>query len=73
MGHIELANGLNLIVIAPASDWLLARYTQGIGQTDLTTAHFYASLTELPVLIAPAQWIKAMWRHPATQSEIRLC
>ena len=67
MGHIELARWADLIIIAPASADIIARMTQGEAN-DLLTAVCLAS--RCPLVIAPAM-NQAMWRHAATQRNIR--
>ncbi|MFT8243037.1 bifunctional phosphopantothenoylcysteine decarboxylase/phosphopantothenate synthase [Roseomonas sp. BN140053] len=61
-GHIALARGHDLVVVAPASADRLARMAAGLSD-DLAGAALLA--TQAPVLVAPAMnW--AMWAHPAT-------
>ncbi len=67
MGHIELAKWADVILIAPASADFIARQTAGMADDLLTTL---CLATESPVLIAPAM-NQAMWKHPATQTNLR--
>ena len=66
--HIELADAVNLILIAPATANLIAQYAHGYAP-DLLTSILLA--TSAPVLIAPAMNGK-MWLHPATQHNVNL-
>ncbi len=63
VGHIRLARGADLIVVAPATADLMARAAQGLA-ADLAGAVLLA--TDRPVLMAPAM-NPAMWAHPATR------
>ena len=67
MGHIELARWADLILIAPATADLLARLAHGLAD-DLLTTLVLASAA--PLVVAPAM-NQAMWRHPATQDNLR--
>lgn len=67
MGHIELAKWADLIVVAPASADFMARYSQGMANDLLTTL---CLATEAPVALAPAM-NQAMWKHPATQTNLQ--
>ncbi|MBQ53843.1 MULTISPECIES: bifunctional phosphopantothenoylcysteine decarboxylase/phosphopantothenate--cysteine ligase CoaBC [Pseudomonas] len=66
MGHIELARWADLVLIAPATADLMARLTQGVANDLLTTL---VLATDAPVALAPAM-NQAMWRDPATQSNV---
>lgn len=68
MGHIELARWADLILIAPASADLIARLATGQGNDLLTTL---CLASNAPVALAPAM-NQAMWRHPATISNVAL-
>ena len=68
MGHIELARWADLILIAPATADLLARLAHGLAD-DLLTTLVLAS--PAPLVVAPAM-NQAMWRHPATQDNLRI-
>ncbi|NOG30629.1 bifunctional phosphopantothenoylcysteine decarboxylase/phosphopantothenate--cysteine ligase CoaBC [Halomonas sp. TBZ9] len=67
MGHIELARWADLIVIAPATADLMARLAQGMADDLLTTL---CLASDAPRLMAPAM-NQAMWRHLATQRNLR--
>lgn len=61
-GHIELADGADLLLIAPASASAIARLALGLADDALTCI---ALATRAPLLVAPAMNGK-MWSHPAT-------
>lgn len=67
MGHIELAKWPELILIAPASADLIARYSQGLANDLLSTLLL---ATRAPVAMAPAM-NQAMWLHPLTQRNVQ--
>lgn len=67
VGHIRLAREADLIVVAPATADILARMAEGRAD-DLATAVILAA--DKPVLVAPAM-NPQMWRHPATQRNLR--
>ncbi len=64
IGHIELADWPDLIVIAPATAHLLARAAHGLAD-DLASTILLA--TRAPILWAPAMNVQ-MWGHPRTKS-----
>ena len=66
IGHIRLARGADLVVVAPASADLLARMAAGL-TSDLASTVLLA--TRAPVLVAPAM-NPAMWEHPATRANV---
>lgn len=66
VGHIELADWPELVLVAPATADLLARAAGGLAN-DLASTVLLA--TKAPVLWAPAMNTN-MWRHPATQSNL---
>lgn len=63
MGHIELARWPDLVLVAPATANLMAKYAQGLSDDLLTTLLL---ATDRPVALAPAM-NRMMWGHPATQ------
>lgn len=67
VGHLELADSADLLLIAPATTHCLAKLAQGMAD-DIVSAT--ACATRIPILIAPAMHEK-MWLHPATQSNVR--
>ena len=62
IGHIRLARGADLVILAPATADRLARMAAGLGE-DLAGAVLLAA--RAPILAAPAM-NPAMWSHPAT-------
>lgn len=61
-GHIELADKASLLLVAPATANVIAKFSYGIADDALTSI---ALATQAPVLIAPAM-NGHMWQHPAT-------
>ncbi|TYC54108.1 bifunctional phosphopantothenoylcysteine decarboxylase/phosphopantothenate--cysteine ligase CoaBC [Rhodobacterales bacterium] len=66
VGHIRLARDHDLVLIAPATANLLAKFALGIAD-DLATSILLA--TDKPVLAAPAMNPK-MWQDPATARNV---
>ena len=66
IGHIELADWADAVVVAPATANLLARLAHGLAD-DLVTTLLLA--TRAPVLVAPAMNVN-MWEHPATRANV---
>ncbi len=66
VGHIELADWPDLVLVAPGTADLLARAAAGLAD-DLAATILLA--TRAPVLWAPAMNTN-MWRHPATQHNL---
>ncbi|HEY4244172.1 MAG TPA: bifunctional phosphopantothenoylcysteine decarboxylase/phosphopantothenate--cysteine ligase CoaBC [Kofleriaceae bacterium] len=67
IGHIQLADRADLVVIAPATANLLARLAAGQAD-DVVTA--IALATKAPVLLAPSMNVN-MWSHPLVQANAR--
>src|SRR3954454_11825632 len=67
IGHIQLADTAELLVIAPATADVIARLANGLANDLLTTV---ALACRAPLLLAPAMNVN-MWRHPATQANLR--
>jgi len=67
-GHIELADNADLLVVAPATANVIAKFANGIADDTLGAIHL---ATLAPVLIAPAMNGK-MWRHPATRRNVEI-
>jgi len=65
--HIAAARNADLLLIAPATANILAKFAHGIADDFLST--LYLSNTN-PVLIAPAMNVE-MWNHPATQANLK--
>jgi phosphopantothenoylcysteine decarboxylase / phosphopantothenate---cysteine ligase len=66
VGHIDLADWPDLVVVAPATADLLARAAAGMAD-DLASTVLLA--TRAPVLWAPAMNTN-MWSHPATRANL---
>jgi len=66
VGHIELADWPDLVLVAPATADLMARAAAGLAD-DLAACCLLA--TRAPVLWAPAMNTN-MWRHPATRHNL---
>jgi phosphopantothenoylcysteine decarboxylase / phosphopantothenate---cysteine ligase len=66
--HIAEAQSTDILVVAPATADLLARFAHGLADDFLTT--FYLA-TPAPVVVAPAM-NSEMWAHPATQANLRI-
>jgi len=64
MAHIALVRQSDLLLVAPCTANVMAKFAHGIADDLLTT--MYAAKADTPVLLAPAM-NPAMWQHPATQ------
>ena len=67
MGHLELAGWADRVVVAPATANTIAKLAHGLAD-DLVSTLCLA--TEAPLLLAPAMNHR-MWRHPATQANVK--
>jgi phosphopantothenoylcysteine decarboxylase / phosphopantothenate---cysteine ligase len=65
--HIRLAQENQLLVVAPATADLLAKFAHGLADDLLTTTYLAFTGT---VVLAPAMNTN-MWNHPATQSNVQ--
>ncbi|MBI5083833.1 MAG: bifunctional phosphopantothenoylcysteine decarboxylase/phosphopantothenate--cysteine ligase CoaBC [Acidobacteria bacterium] len=66
--HIGVAKENGILVVAPATADLLARFAHGLANDFLTTLYL---AFEGPVLLAPAM-NTAMWNHAATQANVEI-
>jgi phosphopantothenoylcysteine decarboxylase/phosphopantothenate--cysteine ligase len=66
--HIAEAQTTDILVVAPATADLLARFAHGLANDFLTTLYL---ATPAPVVVAPAM-NSEMWAHPATQANLRI-
>jgi phosphopantothenoylcysteine decarboxylase/phosphopantothenate--cysteine ligase len=66
--HITVAREADLLLVAPATANIIAKFAHGIADDFLSTV--YLSNTN-PVLIAPAMNVE-MWNHAATQANIKI-
>jgi phosphopantothenoylcysteine decarboxylase / phosphopantothenate---cysteine ligase len=64
--HIAVAQRTDLLLVAPATADIIAKFARGIADDFLST--LYLALTA-PVVVAPAMNVN-MWNHPATQENI---
>jgi phosphopantothenoylcysteine decarboxylase/phosphopantothenate--cysteine ligase len=64
--HTRLGQSADVVLVAPATATLLAKYAAGIAD-DLLTATLLA--TRAPVLVCPAMHTE-MWEHPATVANV---
>ena len=67
MGHIQLSRISELIIVAPATANLIAKFANGIAD-DLATTLILA--TDKKVLLAPSMNVR-MWNHVATKENIK--
>ncbi|MEZ5344051.1 MAG: bifunctional phosphopantothenoylcysteine decarboxylase/phosphopantothenate--cysteine ligase CoaBC [Pyrinomonadaceae bacterium] len=66
IAHVNFSQGIDLLLIVPATANIIAKFANGIAD-DFLTSTYLAS--DAPVLIAPAMNVE-MWDHPATQRNI---
>lgn len=64
--HIELARDLDLMIVAPATANLIAKFANGIADDLISTLYLQV---EAAVLIAPAM-SDPMWRKPSTARNV---
>lgn len=64
--HIAVARRTDLLLVAPATADILAKFARGIADDFLTTLYL---ATTAPVVVAPAMNVN-MWQHAATQENI---
>ena len=64
--HIAVAQRTDLLLVAPATADILAKFARGIADDFLTTLYL---ATTAPVVVAPAMNVN-MWNHRATQENI---
>lgn len=65
--HVRLAERADLLLVAPATADLIARFALGLADDALTSTHLAC---RAPIIIAPAMNVN-MLEHPATQQHIR--
>ena len=66
--HIEVAQSADLLLVAPATADILAKFALGLADDFLSTAHL---AFEGPLVLAPAMNTR-MWDHPATRENLAL-
>jgi phosphopantothenoylcysteine decarboxylase/phosphopantothenate--cysteine ligase len=64
--HIAVAQRIELLVVAPATANVLAKFAHGVADDFLTTLYL---ATKAPVVVAPAMNVQ-MWEHVATQENV---
>src|SRR5262252_453326 len=67
IGHIQLADRADLVIIAPATANVIARLAAGMADDAVAAI---ALATRAPVLVAPSMNVN-MWNHPLTQANVR--
>lgn len=67
IGHIQLADRADIVIVAPATANVIARLHAGLAD-DAVSAIVLA--TRAPVLLAPSMNVN-MWNHPVTQANVR--
>jgi phosphopantothenoylcysteine decarboxylase/phosphopantothenate--cysteine ligase len=65
--HIELTRGIDLLVVAPATANLLAKFALGFADELISTLYLQNTA---PVLLAPAM-SEAMWSHVSVQRNVQ--
>src|SRR6201998_4022745 len=66
--HIAVAQRTDLLLVAPATADIIAKFARGIADDFLTTLYL---ATTAPVVVAPAMNVN-MWNHAATQENIEM-
>ena len=66
--HIAVAQRTDLLLVAPATADVIAKFARGIADDFLTTLHLASTA---PVVIAPAMNVN-MWNHAATQENLEM-
>jgi phosphopantothenoylcysteine decarboxylase/phosphopantothenate--cysteine ligase len=67
IGHIQLADQADLVIVAPATASAIARLAAGQADDAVTSV---VLATRAPVLLAPSMNVN-MWSHPLTQANVR--
>ncbi len=68
VAHIDVAQRADLLLVAPATADILAKFALGLADDFLTTAHL---AFDGPLVLAPAMNTR-MWEHPATRANLDL-
>ena len=66
IAHITYSQTVDLLLVAPATANVLAKFANGIADDFLTTTYLASNA---PVIVAPAM-NTTMWRHPATRRNL---
>src|SRR4051812_34037535 len=67
IAHITFSQSVDLLVIAPATANIIAKFANGVADDFLTSTYLASSA---PVLVAPAM-NTTMWNHPATRRNLQ--
>src|SRR4026207_17848 len=67
IAHITFSQTADLLIVAPATANIIAKFANGVADDFLTSTYLACSA---PVLIAPAMNTR-MWEHPATQRNLQ--
>ncbi|MCG3183046.1 MAG: Coenzyme A biosynthesis bifunctional protein CoaBC [Planctomycetes bacterium] len=68
--HIDLADELDLLLIAPATANILAKAAHGIADEPVSTLIMSSLPDEKPIVFAPAMNTR-MWKNPATVENVK--
>lgn len=66
--HVAVAQRTDLLLVAPATADILAKFARGIADDFLTTLYLASTA---PVVVAPAMNVN-MWNHAATQENVEM-
>ncbi len=69
--HIDLADELELLLIAPATANILAKAAHGIADEPVSTLLMSCLPSEKPIVFAPAMNTR-MWQNPATVENVKI-
>jgi phosphopantothenoylcysteine decarboxylase/phosphopantothenate--cysteine ligase len=67
IAHITFSQTVDLLVVAPATANIIAKFANGVADDFLTSTYLACTA---PVLLAPAM-NTTMWQHPATQRNVQ--
>jgi phosphopantothenoylcysteine decarboxylase / phosphopantothenate---cysteine ligase len=67
IAHITFSQTIDLLVVAPATANIIAKFANGVADDFLTSTYLACTA---PILIAPAM-NTTMWQHPATQRNLK--
>jgi phosphopantothenoylcysteine decarboxylase / phosphopantothenate---cysteine ligase len=68
IAHINFSQTIDLLLIAPATANIIAKFANGVADDFLTSTYLAATA---PVLVAPAM-NTTMWQHPATRRNLNV-
>jgi phosphopantothenoylcysteine decarboxylase/phosphopantothenate--cysteine ligase len=67
IGHIQVADRADLVIVAPATANVIARMAAGMADCPVTAV---ALATRAPILLAPSMNVN-MWQNPLTQANVK--